>query len=389
MDDILKEHHKIIKNLLSQTRVSFLIGAGCSFCAGLPLMDDLTKKVYDDLITNMDNEEVNKSIKLLNEIRERYDGINNVSIEDVLSEVQDIYAILQRQINKGIENPEHLTQNNSYNIKQVSQLLKKIKMSIRDILGDPIDTIEYHRKFCNAVHYGLKQGRDRTTKPINYFILNYDTILEDALALEGISFNDGFVGGATAWWDPSRFKGNKDVLGGNRKLEAHVYKLHGSIDWIKPSNSDLPMRIRDTLPRKDIVGQEGEPVVIYPASIKYKETQHDPYAQMIMNFRNHLSDTQNHVLAVMGYGFNDSHINIEIRDGIKASNGSLSVVIFLGTKELPSCISEWLKDEDILSQILVLGKNSIWKNGEKLLDSEEEIDWYKFEYISELLSGVS
>ena len=175
-----------------------------------------------------------------------------------------------------------------------------------------------------------------------------------------------------------------------REVEARIYKLHGSIDWIKPKKYDFPMRIRNSLPRGEIIGSDdeaGEHVVIYPASIKYKETQHDPFAQMMMSLRGHLSETENHVLAIIGYGFNDEHINIEVKDGIRKSNGALSVIIFLGTKELPECLQLWLQNPEICSQILILGKNCIWKDGEKILDSPDDIDWYKFEKISNVLNG--
>ena len=110
-------------------------------------------------------------------------------------------------------------------------------------------------------------------------------------------------------------------------MEARVYKLHGSIDWIKPAQSNFPIRMRVTLPKDEIIGS-GEPVVIYPSSVKYKETQYDPYAQMMISFRKYLTITDNHILAVMGYGFNDEHINIEIHDAVQKQRWALSVVVF-------------------------------------------------------------
>ncbi len=47
--DIISEYYEQMKQLLSQSRVSFLIGAGCSLYAGLPLMDSLTQQICDKL----------------------------------------------------------------------------------------------------------------------------------------------------------------------------------------------------------------------------------------------------------------------------------------------------------------------------------------------------
>ncbi|MFZ3384776.1 MAG: SIR2 family protein [Candidatus Methanoperedens sp.] len=388
---LVNEYNKQMQQLLSQTRVSFLIGAGCSLCAGLPLMNGLTQQVCTKLDPDMTtNKDEITSFNLLKEIKSRYAEIKNTSIEDFLSEIQDIDAILQRQLTKGIPTPLYLSKSGSYERKHTQLLIKKIKENIVEILGSNISTIEYHRKFCRAIHFGLRKGRERTKRPVNYFILNYDTLFEDALALERVSFNDGFIGGSTAWWDQNYFYEDNSLSGKGREFEARVYKLHGSIDWIKPQKHDFPMRVRSSLPKGEVIGSsdgEGEHVVIYPASIKYKETQNDPFAQMMMSLREHLSETENHVLAIIGYGFNDEHINMEVKDGIRKSKGALSVIIFLGAKELPKCLNLWLQDSEICSQILILGKNGIWKNGEKILDSKDDIDWYKFEKISGILNG--
>lgn len=386
-NEMIEEYKEKIPELLGQSKVSFLMGAGCSACAGLPFMNELTKQIFkrlDPTKTADKNEKV--AYKLLKEIKASFDGLENVSIEDYLSEIQDIDAILQRQKAKGVAKPVYPPNNGKYEVTHTQLLLKKVKETIREILGGPITTIKYHRKFCKSIHYDLIKGRKRTKHPVNYFILNYDTLFEDALALEGISFNDGFVGGATAWWDPLRFGGEELSLGGKR-IEARVYKLHGSIDWIRPEQNEFPIRMRSTLPKEEIIG-EGEPVVIYPSSVKYKATQYDPYAQMMSSFRKYLTTTENHILAIMGYGFNDEHINIEIRDAIRHSSGALSVVIFMGSKELTKALNSWITDVSICSQLLVLGKNGIWKDGEQILASEEDIDWYRFEFICDLISGV-
>ena len=387
-DEIIQEYYEKIPELLGQPRVSFLIGAGCSVCAGLPFMGGLTNQICDSLspdkTSNLDEKE---AYELLQEIKMKFDGLDNVSIEDFLSEIQDIDAILHRQSTKGIKNPTYPSNSGKYGVLHTKLLLKHIKEEIRKILGGDINTITFHRKFCKAIHYDLVKGRNRTKHPVNYFVLNYDTLIEDALALEGISFDDGFVGGATAWWDYLRFGGEEYLLGGKRALEAKVYKLHGSIDWIRPEKSEFPIRMRLTLPKEEIIGN-GEPVVIYPSSTKYKETQYDPYAQMMMSFRKYLTATENHILAIIGYGFNDEHINIEIYNAIRNSNGALSVVIFYGGDKLSSSLGSWLLDEDINSRILILGKKGIWKDGHELLKASKDIEWYKFESLCDLVSGV-
>jgi len=385
-DKIYEEHLTQITQLLSQPRTSFLIGAGCSHCAGLPMMDELTNNIFEDIEQKAKSNNEKKALNLLKDVRESFNTNQKVTIEDLLSEIQDIDSILTRRSNKGVKNPTYLINKTKYLLEDTQCLLKLIKNSIRDRLGSSIKTIKYHRIFCRAIHGQLVQGKERAKQPVNYFVLNYDTLIEDALSLESVTFNDGFVGGSTAWWDPNRFTGEEYTLGGDRKLDARVFKLHGSIDWIRPADSVYPIRIRNTLPVEEIL-DNGEPVVIYPSAFKYKEAQHDPFAQMITSFRKYITDTENHILAILGYGFGDEHINCEIEYGLINSDGALSVIIFWGSDELPAVVNKWINNGSISSQIKVFGKRGIWKDGERIFSSSKDLEWYKFEYISNLLGG--
>ncbi|MHC1720133.1 MAG: SIR2 family protein [Clostridiaceae bacterium] len=389
--EIETEYREKIIEIMSQTDLSFLIGAGCSLCAGLPHMVRLTELVEIELENLLiDSPENISALKLYRSIASIYANSRNVSIEDFLSEIQDLDAIVQRQKQKGITSPSFPYNGDSYSLEAIQILMVKIKEIIKGVLGGKIDSIDNHRRFCRSIHFDFSKGRKRTKSPVNYFLLNYDTLIEDALAIEGIAFEDGFIGGATAWWNPEWFQSKKGQFSDSVKAEAHIYKLHGSIDWIKPQDSDFPMRIRSCLPVESILGA-GEPVVIFPSSTKYKATQFDPFAQMINSFRKTLSYHKDQVLIIIGYGFNDEHINAEIYNGIKNSNGSLSVVIFLGSNVLTSTITKWMEANSISDQILILGKNEVWKKGECIYQCNttcgEEFEWYKFEYITKLISS--
>jgi len=47
--ELIEEYYEKIPELLSQPKVSFLIGAGCSRCAGLPIMNELTNEICEEL----------------------------------------------------------------------------------------------------------------------------------------------------------------------------------------------------------------------------------------------------------------------------------------------------------------------------------------------------
>ena len=74
-------------------------------------------------------------------------------------------------------------------------------------------------------------------------------------------------------------------------------------------------------------------------------------------------------------------------NGIQLSNGSLSLIVFLGKKELPKTLDIMINNNDICSQVLILGKRGIWKDGKKFYEFQDDSDWYQFEYLSALLNG--
>lgn len=378
-----------ILELLSQSNVSLLLGAGSSACAGLPLMKELTQKICNDLVlpkertVRSDND--SRERELLDKLSAQYRGEGNifVTIEDFLSELIDIEAILRRQAEHGVPSPSYSLGQEQFSRDDVDKTIRMIKQQIGFHLIQPEKNLTHHRRFVRALQSRLRAGTVMSKRPINYFILNYDTVIEDALALEQIHFVDGFVGGVTAWWDPSIFETTRPEDWGG-PTEARVVKLHGSVDWVLPSFSTGPMRIRQEL-RNTVQLMNEEPIVIYPASSKYSEIERNPFNRLMRLFRNSIISTQSHVLVIIGYSFSDKHINIELENGLAQSNGAISLIVFWGEDELPVCLKKWLSD-DFAKHITVYAKKGFYKHSVKPeVSHNEDLDWYKFEHLARLL----
>jgi DNA-binding CsgD family transcriptional regulator len=73
-----------LEELTAQSGRAFLIGAGCSKCAGLPLMEELTEKVLGSATLDVTAKEILEGIKLL------FEGTSDANIEDYLSELIDL-----------------------------------------------------------------------------------------------------------------------------------------------------------------------------------------------------------------------------------------------------------------------------------------------------------
>ncbi len=384
-----------IPELLQQAHLSFLMGAGCSLCAGLPLMTGLTEAVCTKLAADKstagdpDKDLQLKARTLLADICTTYSGSGESNIEDYLSEIQDVLAILERQEGRGVSQPSYTSpQGKRYGAIHAKTILRDVKNAIRSTIEDSVKTLDHHRRFVRSIHRRLRSGRERSGAPINYFVLNYDTLIEDALAFERIVFSDGFVGGATAWWAPERRASDSHR---GAAPEARIFKLHGSIDWIRPKGAELPMRVGPLVPKEPVL-DGAEPVVIYPGEIKYRESQKDPFALLMQSFRAELRERRDHVLCTLGFSFRDEHINEEVEAAL-LSNAGLSVIAFLGEESLPSRLGAWVGEPATLSKVQVYGPGKVWKDGRVLALGEKagpaagSYEWYKFEYLASRLSG--
>jgi len=359
-----------LEDLMTQSGRAFLIGAGCSKCAGLPLIAELTTKTLASPTLSAITREI------LSALKKQFDGSSEANIEDVLSELVDLLAIAERRTSRGASKNKVEVDGKSYDVQQLKDASEQIKKAIAETIDQPV-TIATHWNFIRAVHRPIRPGKPTSDRPVDYLVLNYDTLIEDALALEKLPFTDGLRGGTTAWWDVQSFRCNG--------LAARVMKLHGSINWSEFGEDTLPRRISTKLQLP--AGSERK-VLIWPASTKYRETQRDPYAQLAGITREVLrpqSGAQT-VLVICGYRFGDSHINLELDRGLRESDGQLTIVVFTSDVKPEGQVNTWMDDPTVRDQVRVYAKKGFF-HGTAAATSSNELPWWKFENLVRLLGG--
>ena len=357
--------------LLTQSGKAFLLGAGCSKCAGVPLTEELTAKTLKSKLLD------STTRTILAFIEEQFKGAVSANIEDYLSELVDLVAITERRGARGATKDTASLNGVDYSATELKEAVDQIKEAIANVIDVEVN-LEVHWKFIQAVHRPSRPGRTVTTRPVDYLVLNYDTLIESALALEKLCYADGMNGGNSAWWDATTY----DMNG----LAARVLKLHGSIDWSEMSGDPLPRRIAKSLTLP--TGSERK-VLIWPASTKYRETQRDPYAQLSSLARSVLRPASGRqtVLTVCGYSFSDSHINIEIERALRESGGELTLVVFTFDEKPIRELKRLHEDESITDQVRIYARRGFF-HGAKTAKSITDLPWWKFENITRLLGGA-
>ena len=358
------------EDLLVQNERAFLIGAGCSKCAGLPLTEELTSQV----LTSVDLDATSKAI--LGAISDLFDGAENAHIEDYLSELIDLLAIAERRSECGSTHREIELDGKSYTAGQLLAATEQIKKVIARVIEKKIP-LEIHQAFVAAIHRPGRVGKASSGHVVDYLVLNYDTAIEDALALEKIAYSDGIDGGRTGWWNPNTF--------GRDGLAARVLKIHGSIDWWELPSDPLPRRIAPSI---EFTNTTGRRILIWPASTKYRETQLDPYAQLVDRARMVMRPPKGaqRVLVICGYRYGDTHINNEVERALYESAGDLTVVAFTSENEPHGKLKIWAEDEMVRDQVLIFANRGFF-HGDTKVDSRADLLWWKFENITRLLEG--
>ena len=177
------------------------------------------------------------------------------------------------------------------------------------ILGRAIEkTIQL--RFSRLIPHMLKP---KTGIPV--ITTNYDRLIELAVELEGLRLDTLFVGSHIGVLNPSESKYGlcigvkqikKDVVRTYAK-HALVLKPHGSLDW--HMRGTAPVRCSTSLPR---------PLIITPGLNKYQNGYNRPF-DTHRNRANQEIDRASGFL-VIGYGFNDDHLQTHlvprIRDGV-------------------------------------------------------------------------
>ena len=375
--DEFEEHFESLKQyILDASRQSWLFGAGISRNANIPLMRPLTERVNALIEANGTDKDRSIASALQRELAD------DCHVEHYLSHLGDLIALSERSKSNNAS-----LNGSSFTFEQLNhcykEIIKSIGVTVRygykdsDNIGtieNPIVDIDSHIKFVQAL-FTKKANLERRTS-VTFFTTNYDTLLEDALALNKIEVIDGFSGGAMAFWNAGfEFSHSTD-----RIANCSLYKLHGSVDWHRDSVYGL---IRARYGTKYL--SDAADIMIYPQATKYVETQKDPFAALFAGLRSTLRTVSQNVLITCGYSFGDEHINSEIEYCLEEIENKTTVVVFIEEKPTENIIvnrtlDRWLQHDRFGERVFVAGKNGLYNNSIRPLlpDNVTELDWWTF-----------
>lgn len=386
MDDLIdNELFLQVEEHFKCSEQSWLLGAGISFDAKLPLMYPLTNKVKKDIEANHKQLYDEIIIPLFEELPEQ------CHIEHVLSHLGDYAALAERNKEKKTiirgEEVQLATLEEAHNtiLESISNVIRCGYVEDNDgntveegSLSKPIVDITSHLEFVDTLFNHAFAGVHDRRKSVNIFTTNYDTLLEDALALNKVSYWDGFDGGAVA--HRTQKYGEPIPANGQR---ANLIKMHGSIDWFL-CDKGCVWRVREN----DLYPKADRRVLIYPQATKYVATQQDPFSTQFDLFRKSLNSPNSNILAVCGYSFGDDHINNEIEFALSKEENKTVLLAFLECRdEIPPCLEKWRSDS-FGSRVMIASISGLYIGTEGPFKRKDDADyWWTFKGVTSVLKN--
>jgi hypothetical protein len=326
------ECYKAIDEHLNKSHQIWLLGAGISRESGIPLMYPLTDRVRAALA------ETDRTT--FQTLRGLLDP--KAHVETVLTHVVNLIAVAEATVNKNVDVGGTLK-----TVDDLRALHRKIQEAIKEVIrwgyvaaeggaperigtsSEPIVTVDNHSAFAQAF-FAVRRRHQDSFAPVAFFTTNYDTLLEDALALTRIPYLDGFNGGSLAFWNPDAQQGAyRKPFERIDHVRAKIYKLHGSIDWFE-DKYDVVVRLRENcIYPPTSTGN----LLIYPASTKYAIARREPFLSAFSAFRDALNITNQGLIAVCGYSFGDDHITDEIERSLMNRGNEFTLLAFAYQQE--------------------------------------------------------
>ena len=384
MDATDKDCLRQLDNLLAAGDQSWLFGAGISLGANIPLMGPLTTRVFAKA-----GEEPDKRAK---EMLEAVKAVlrDDSHIEHILSHLVDLAAIAERSKTKkapvGGVTLELADLRDLHN-KVLKWISETVRWGFVPKTGDdaekigarekPIVTVDGHAAFVSALFNRNQAGVAERRRAVRLFTINYDTLLEDALALGCFSHWDGFTGGAVAYRSHRYGQAEPDS-----DYRAHVIKIHGSIDWYLGTD-DRVWRVRDG----DLYPERLARVLIHPQFTKYLATQRDPFAAQFDLFRRALGSGTENVLAACGYSFGDEHINQEIELALRRPENKTTILAF--SSGLNGVLAEW-RAAPWAKRLYIITESGLFVGTEGPFfppPAGKKLDWWTFAGVTKILNS--
>lgn len=295
-------------------KITFLVGAGLVYDAGLPLSNDLTRKFRDHLLEQVESNAAGNHALHLQVYRFLVGGIRYQ--QGVLNRDPDGPVNIEQLATAALRLKSRLDSPLAPYVSGWNQKLVELEAKQEGLLPDFLEAI-YSRLNswltaddpAKIAYLARLNDYKAVAESVDVFSLNYDLCIERAFTEHGHPFVNGFTENG---WTPMAFEAP----------ELRLFKMHGSLDWVEDEIHGI---CSVSMPRHtyadDFEGQK-PPLLIFGTDAKL--TGKEPFLTLLHSFSSRLHDSD--VLIVVGYSFQDDYLN-EIIEQRMNRNTRLKIIV--------------------------------------------------------------
>ncbi|GAA4419169.1 hypothetical protein GCM10023187_53240 [Nibrella viscosa] len=300
---------------IERNNVLFLLGAGCSRDAGIPVSSEMVEKVQDLIVNDGAWSTYRDLYYYLRSCIQFADGIfgnfdSSFNIEKLLIVINELEKKERNSIFPFIGAWDNrLLDLAGENFKKLADFKDKIRTELVNkwVKIPNYRLAEYYNGF-NKLQFG-ESGLGLNLK---VFSLNYDLCFEKIVG-QHATIELGFD--EAGEWSYNNFE-----LSDSKSYT--LYKLHGSLDWYTD---------RETKRLKQSAEANSDPLLIFGEINKLRAI--DPYLFYIYEFRRFCFHPDLKLIVCIGYSFSDEHINDIISQAVKNNSQTKVLTTIHGTSE--------------------------------------------------------
>lgn len=227
-----------------------------------------------------------------------------------LSDEQEEWLKFKELLEQGIDLESAL-----HEVFLSKRLEEEIVLKTRDLIF-PTD-IEIREKVAlnklNMPLSSLIKFLNNTANPnIKIVTTNYDRLIEYSLENVGVDYYSGFTGKYL-----QRFHG--DLGKRDRSKPVELLKVHGSLDWYSNPDGEV-FSLPDYFHKRSGLN----PVMVTPGKNKYQDTHDDPFRSMISRVDTVFTEAKS--ILIIGFGFNDEHIQPKLMQKMRTSQTPIIII---------------------------------------------------------------
>lgn len=279
---------------IKQDEIIIILGAGASADAGIPVTSKMVQDVEKFIDNNKDKEWsqfknlyylVKSSVEYSYGIQGKYVNFNIETLLNILYELEkkEMHPLYPFIGSWSVRFNEIIKDNFNLIIDFKNKIILQLKNWIQP---DDLKLSVYYKK--------LSEFQKQMQFPLKIFTLNYDLLIEKNLS--DLTIERGFD--ENKIWNYKRFSERPE------ESEIYLYKLHGSLDWERDTDTQI-VKFVDNIPKI--------PDLIF--GTQYKMQYIDPYLFLFSEFRHYSLKAK--LIICIGYSFSDEHINAILSQALK------------------------------------------------------------------------